>query len=265
MSCPKCGAQASGKFCFECGAPLADPTASGATDGGTCTACGAGLEEGALFCAECGTPAGKRPRKPLAAYLPWAISGVALVAFAVAIALFIRGQAAPRIGDMPVTGGLPEAPRGEPGGGMVDLSQMSPREAADRLFERSMQTEAEGNRERAQFFANMAVQAYDAVPPEQIDGDARFHLGLLHLLQGQIDQAQAEVDALRETRPDHLLALIVQGRIHAARGEAEAEAATLARYLSVFEGERAAGLPEYEAHVTLMDAEAERARGAVGG
>jgi len=49
-ACPKCGkAPGGGKFCQECGAPLARTKA--------CPKCKAEMPAGAKFCPECGTPA----------------------------------------------------------------------------------------------------------------------------------------------------------------------------------------------------------------
>ena len=92
MRCPKCGSDETGNFCSRCGAKVG-------TSGPKCGKCGAGLEKGAAFCAECGPPTGEKSSKPVSAYLPWVFSTLALVAFAVAIAFYVRGQAAPRIGE----------------------------------------------------------------------------------------------------------------------------------------------------------------------
>jgi hypothetical protein len=265
MRCPKCGSEESGAFCSRCGADLG-------REGPACASCGAGIELDALFCAECGAPTGRRPAKPHLAYLPWALSGLALVAFAVAIAFFVQAQTQPRIGDMPVTGGLPEAPREEAGGagtqgagtGMVDLSQLSSRQAADRLFERAMRTDEEGDAERAKFFANMAVQAYSAVPPEEIDADARFHVGLLHLLQGEPGAAAAEASSILSARPAHLLGLALAARAAGERGYAAAEREAYERFLDALPTEREAGLPEYRMHDSLIETEAARARESTG-
>ncbi len=266
MRCPKCGSEESGAFCSRCGADLRRATAS------VCASCGAGLEAEAMFCAECGAPTGHRPRKPLVAYLPWALSALALVAFAIAIAFFIRGQSQPRTGDMPLTGGLPEAPTGDGAGGamagagpgMVDLSQLSSRQAADRLFERAMRLDDEGDGEQARFFANMAVQAYGAVPPEEIDADAHFHLGLLHLLQEEPDAAAVEAETILSARPGHLLGLALAARVAAARGDVAAEREAYGRFLDALPGEREAGLAEYRMHDSLIESEADRAREVTG-
>jgi predicted amidophosphoribosyltransferase len=52
VTCPHCNARgAGGKFCAECGKPLAAAKAH-------CTQCGTELAPKARFCAECGTPRG---------------------------------------------------------------------------------------------------------------------------------------------------------------------------------------------------------------
>jgi predicted amidophosphoribosyltransferase len=52
VTCGKCNArQPGGKFCAECGAPLAQPKKF-------CVSCGGELAAGAKFCPGCGTAAG---------------------------------------------------------------------------------------------------------------------------------------------------------------------------------------------------------------
>ena len=52
VACPKCSAMvAPGRFCAECGSPMATPAKK------FCTGCGAEVAAAAKFCANCGTPA----------------------------------------------------------------------------------------------------------------------------------------------------------------------------------------------------------------
>src|ERR1700748_3818046 len=80
VTCPGCKAKASGKFCSNCGATLA---------AANCGACNAPLTPGAKFCHRCGTPAGAEGpvnQGGFASGLPWAVAGIALVAFIALVA-----------------------------------------------------------------------------------------------------------------------------------------------------------------------------------
>jgi hypothetical protein len=226
-----------------------------------------------MFCAECGEPTGHRLSKGAVAYLPWILSGLALVAFAVALTLFIQGQAATRVGDMPVTGALPEAERVNPDGtpigrtagpGGVDLGSMTPRQAADRLFDRVMREDEAGNEAQAQQFATMAIQAYGMLPPGEVDADAHFHLALLNLVLDDVDAADREADLILSLDDEHLLALSIKARVAQTRGDAAAEAAAYNRYLDALPAGLTSGTPEYEMHDNMLEAEAVRAREATG-
>jgi hypothetical protein len=268
MRCPKCGSDEKGKFCSSCGAEIKAKSGSR-----NCTKCGTGLDAGALFCAECGEPTGHRPPKGLSAYLPWILSGLALVAFAVALTLFIQGQTATRVGDMPLTGALPEAERVRPDGtpitggagpGGVDLGSMTPRQAADRLFDRVMREDEAGSEAQAQQFATMAIQAYGMLPPEEIDADARFHLALLHLVLGDPDAADREADLILAVDSGHLLALSVKARVAESRGDEAARTAAYEQFLDALPAGLTSGAPEYQMHDSMLEAEAVRAREVTG-
>ena len=265
--CSACGASGDGNFCARCGKPLTDPAARAAT----CPACGTGLEPDALYCSECGAPVAAPPPKPMRDRLPWILSGLALVAFAVAISLMLGDSVGERAEGMPPTGAVIPSPGQEggmgggagPGAGAadpsrIDLSSMSGREAADRLFDRAMRTEAAGDSAQGRFFADMGLQAYGGLPPGDIDADARFHIGLLRLMTGDPAGARASADAILAGNPDHLLAWIL--RINVA--EALADEAELAeareRFRSALASERAAGRPEYAQHAGLIDEQARR-------
>lgn len=260
-----------------------------------CSQCGARQAPGNRFCSECGHSLGVggkrqgggegtrrqsgggtagRPDRTAASYLPWVLSGLALVAFAVAITLFIQGQAAPRIGDMGMTGGVidggADAPVGSGGqAGMMSadaLANMPPREAADRLFNRAMTMKETGeDPEQAKFFANMAVQAYAMVPADELDFDARFHLGLLFLAQDDPASAMAVADTVLAADPDHLLALALVARAAEAQGDADRQAEAYRRFLDALPEGLGSNRPEYIEHDRYLEIEAERAREVTGG
>ncbi len=259
-SCPRCGRAASGNFCAQCGAPLGQRAG--------CPACQAPLRPDALYCAACGTPVGAPPRKPRSALLPWVLSGLALAAFSVLIAVTVQRGSVTRIGDMTMTGGLPGETTGGPvaapaaggdaaGAGMPsmeELAAMGPRGVADRLFERVMREHEGGDFERAAFFIDMALQAYAVVPPEETDADSRFHVGLLRLLMGESGLAREMADEILAGDPEHLLGLLLAARAADFEGDADAAEAFRGRIRTAVE--EAGGipdLPEYQAHRTLIE------------
>lgn len=258
--CTACGAAGEGNFCARCGSPLAEPGARGA-----CSACGVSLESDALYCGECGAPVGAPPSKSMRERLPWILSGGALIAFAAAISLMIGESVGERAEGMPPTGAVIPSP-GQAGSGgtaggdpsRVDLSNMSGREAADRLFDRAMRTDATGDTARARFFAGMGLQAYGGLPPAELDADARFHVGLLRLMTGDTAGARETADAILAAEPDHLLAWILRINVAEASGDAAALADARDGFRSGLEAERGAGRPEYEQHAGLIDEHAQR-------
>lgn len=264
MRCPQCGSEEGGKFCSRCG------TLMKARARTQCAKCGSGLESGALFCAECGTPTGHRPSKGAVAYLPWILSAAALAAFAVALTLFIQGQTSQRIGDMPPTGALPVAERVNPDGtpiggstagpGGVDLASMSPRQAADRLFDRVMRVDEAGNEAEAQQFATMAIQAYGMVPPEEMDADGMFHVGLLYLVIDDAESADREADLILSLESEHLLALALKARAAESLGDEAGRKAIYGRFLDALPAGLASGRTEYEMHHRILESESITAR-----
>lgn len=249
-NCPQCGKPGSGNFCHHCGAALG---------GRFCNKCGAALSAAATFCNQCGAKAagsgGGAPVSHRAAAVatvgggnaPWWIAGGAMFVLILVVGwTMVRpaGPAAPAGAPAGMGGGVdPNAP------GTTDISQMSPREAADRLFDRVMRTVSAGDTAGALGFQPMAVQAFQLAEPLDLDG--MFHMALLQELS---DPAAALATALRmmETEPDHVLALGVAGQAEAQLGNLAAAKAYFEKLRSVYDVQFARSLPEYEAHANVM-------------
>jgi hypothetical protein len=256
-TCPACGAAASGRFCDKCGVALS----------AACRECGNPLPRGAKFCNMCGAaatpsaaPAAARP-----SVLPWAVAGLALAALlAVVLVPRMGGRAEqPAAGQPPFAqapaGGGPVAggPAGNPGA--VDLASMSPREAADRLFNRVMTAVSAGDTAQARQFVPMAVMAYQRV--DTLDADGRYHLAALQLVAGDYPAARAQADTLLAANPAHLFGLFTAAQAELGRGNQAAARSLYQRFVQSYDAEVAKKLPEYEEHaqgLPAMKAEAER-------
>jgi hypothetical protein len=92
-----------------------------------------------------------------------------------------------------------------------DISNLSPQERADRLYNRVMLLASEGKVDSVQFFAPMAITAYQLLSPLNID--QRYDIGRVGEVAGALPLAQAQADSILRENPDHLLGLILQSRL----------------------------------------------------
>jgi hypothetical protein len=202
--------------------------------------------------------------------LPWTFAAIALVAL---IAVF----AAQRIGtssgarlDAPLNA-LPQASLGEIPSGVrgPDISQMSERERAGRLFDRVMMLSEErardsldfavaGKEDSLQFFAQMAIQAHLAIQPR--DADVRYDLGRIAEVAGAPQLARAQADSILASQPTHLLGLILAASSARRLGDSAAAADFERRLMAATPTEESRRLPEYQAHRNDIIAAVERAR-----
>lgn len=243
-TCPRCGANTAGRFCSSCGAAL---------ESARCASCHTELTPGARFCHVCGTAtAGAAPRQVADAtrattLLPWAVAGIALVAL---IALVIGQQ----VTDTPAAAATPTmagAPFASTGGAAPDISSMTPRERADRLYDRVMRLDAEGKLDSVQLFATMAVQAYQMLP--EMDLDARYDMGRVAEVANRTDVASAQADTILRQAPTHLLGLMLAESVASRTGNDARVREMRRRLVTAAEAERRKNLPEYQRHQREID------------
>lgn len=277
LSCSRCGATAAGNFCSSCGASL---TAL------PCPACGRRPAPGARFCTKCGEGlAGERAAAvtrvpdgmssvPPDVVVPsrdssvaWWIAGGSLVAVIMLAAWpVIRpggSDPAPSAGGTPVAQGGVAGPAVGGGGAPPDLSSMTPREAADRLYDRVMNAVAMSDEATVQGFLPMALGAYDLARP--LDADGLYHLAALQRADADFAGSLATAEQGLETNRDHLLLLAAAGEAAAALGVETTARERWQRFLDVFDKQRSMGLEEYDAHLGVLETSRNHARQVVGG
>lgn len=236
VKCPSCGARTSGKFCSDCGAPLGQRS---------CPSCGAKLSARAKFCSECGTTVGGGQSAGAPGRgdkLPWIVAGIAVLALVTTVVVVVTRGSAPAASDA--------APPFDPSRGTTDLSQMTPRQAADRLFDRVARATESGDTQQVNFFGPMTLQAYADIP--DLDADARLHIGLVNLSLGQPAGARAQADTIARTSATHLFASMLKARAAEAERNTPAARAAFRDYLANYAAERAKNLPEYGDHATML-------------
>ena len=142
-------------------------------------------------------------------------------------------------------------------GAPVDISQMSPEERAERLYDRVMSLNERGRIDSVRFFAPMAMQAY--VMLGALNADQRYDLGRIAAVAGEADIAQAQADTILSRQPQHLLGLMLAADAAGLRGDRSAASAYVRRFVAAAPRERAKQLPEYQQHVAEIDARLGRA------
>ncbi|HEX5871712.1 MAG TPA: zinc ribbon domain-containing protein [Longimicrobium sp.] len=251
QTCPSCEAPASGRFCPQCGVAI----------DAQCRECQNPLPAGARFCNQCGLavsaqPTPARARQPA---LPWAIAAVAVAVLAAATLLpRLAGDDAPSAAL--AQQGAAAAPGNNPSA--VDLASMTPRERADRLFNRVMAGVSSGDTTQMGLFTEMGIKAYGMVPER--DADLHYHLGELYRLKGDAASARAQADTILAGDPQHLFGLFGAARAEEMRGDQAAARGMFQRFLDAYSAQIARDLPEYREHSQGLPGMRSTAQQAVG-
>ena len=178
----------------------------------------------------------------------WIIAAGVLVV----LAAFVIGQRFV-VGTSPdsgtVSSGAPFASSGAPSS--ADIANMSPEEAANRLFDRVMRYSSEGKADSAAIFAPMAIMAYERIGP--LDLHARYDIGMIANASGDSVTARAQADTILTAQPTHLLGLLLAARAADMRKEAAAASRFRSRFAAAAPAERGRQLREYADHQRDID------------
>jgi hypothetical protein len=238
--CPRCKADASGRFCASCGAALA---------GANCIACGHALAPGARFCNECGASVGVAAAPSAKSVLPWIVPGIAVMTL---VAFLIGQRVARGSSGAAAADAAPEAAAPPPGMRAPDISSMSPEERASRLFDRVMRYGEQGKTDSLKIFAPMAIQAYEMIGP--MDAHARYDVGMIGIVSGDVQLARAEADTILAANKTHLLGLVLAMKAAGLRQDMKAREEYQRRLVAAAPAERAKKLKEYDDHKADIDA-----------
>jgi len=184
---------------------------------------------------------------PSADRVPWLIAGVALVGMLAAILFGLTRErpaaAAAEPEDMPAATAAPGVP--------PDISNMSPRERFNRLYNRVMQAAQSGDEATVTRFSPMALMAYAQL--DTVDADAMFHAALIKMHTSDVEGARALGDSILTRSPGHLFGYIVQGTVARFRKDQKSLDAAYAGFLKRYDTEMKAERPEYEDHRTSVE------------
>jgi Flp pilus assembly protein TadD len=185
--------------------------------------------------------------------MPWALAGAVLGALVAVVAMRGAGSREP--------GATTEETAQRTQLRAPDISQMSPEERANRLFNRVMILAESGKNDSVQFFLPMALSAYAQLP--SLDADARYHVGLLQLAGGDATAALAQADTIHRSLPTHLFIYMLRSHAYNQLGNVQEERRAYADFLRNESAELARKRPEYgqDAHLdalTNFHSEAER-------
>ncbi len=127
-----------------------------------------------------------------------------------------------------------------------DISNMTPAERANRLYNRIMSAHERGFADTVQLFAPMAITAYQMIG--SLDAGQRYDLGRIAAVAGDATIAAAQADTILRRNPNHLLGLILAADAAHVRKDASAERSFHQRLVAAASAERTKKIPEYVAH-----------------
>ncbi len=242
-TCASCGNTFTGQFCSQCGARAGQRR---------CEGCGGNLTPGARYCHLCGAESGRGvgARKERFA---WVVAGLVALLSVAAVAYSV-GK-----GNVPTPQIPAMANAGSSGGSAIapatrapDISNLTPRQRFDRLFERVMRAAEARSADTVMMFAPMALDAYGLLAAAEVDADARYHAAMIHTVVGEFARAKAKADSILAGQPDHLFGYLIRGEVAEYENDSAALATNYANFLRAYDAEMAANRVEYLDHQAVI-------------
>jgi hypothetical protein len=132
-----------------------------------------------------------------------------------------------------------------------DISNMSPRERFNRLYNRIMRGAEAGDEATVTRFTPMALMAYAQL--DTIDSDARFHAALLQVHTGNADAAKALGDTVLRQEPGHLFGYVILGTVARWKKDQPALRQAYAGFLQHYDAEMKTPRAEYAEHSRSLE------------
>jgi hypothetical protein len=202
----------------------------------------------ARFCSACGRQAGGAAKSTISRdRTPWLIAGVALAAL-LAVLLIMVARDSKGAPAQPELAAIEQPQAGE---APPDISNLSPRERFNRLYNRVMSAAQSGDEATVTRFTPMALMAYAQL--DSIDADARYHAALLKVHTGEVDAARALGDTILARDAGHLFGYVVRGTVARFRKDEKGLALAYTGFLKRYDQEIKLARPEYSEHKTSLD------------
>ena len=132
-----------------------------------------------------------------------------------------------------------------------DISNLTPRERFNRLYNRVMRAAQAGDEATVTQFTPMALMAYAQL--DSMDADARYHAALLKVHTGEVDGSRALADTILTLNPGHLFGYMIRGTVARFRKDEKGLARAYSEFLKRYDIEIKLDKPEYNEHQTSMN------------
>jgi tetratricopeptide (TPR) repeat protein len=126
----------------------------------------------------------------------------------------------------------------------------TPREQADRLFNRIMTERENGDTAKARFFLPMGIMAYEQAG--DLEPDGLYHLAILQSSAGRPQDAIKTAQRILAIDPDHLLALGAAAEAAEESGAGADAAKYYQHFYQVYDTEKKKTLAEYIDHARVI-------------